>query len=391
MEFLLAIGILLLTAKLFGELMERLHLPSILGYIVAGIFLGPMHGVVSPTPEIALFGELGALLLLFVAGIKEIRLEDILRNKVATIAVSFLGYLFPFVAILFIVSHIGELFPGVSLSINQMLIMAAALSTSSIITTVKTLIDMNKLNTEGSRVLLGSSILDSFIGLFVFTLVITLATTTFVDIPKAVGITSLTLAFFLIFYLAEKALPGIISKSRFLEVEEAQFTLVFVVMLGLVYFAEIIGLNGIIGAFFAGIIISKTRLGESIFYEKIASLTYGIFVPLFFAWVGLMATPILNNFVLILVGAILAANLLGAYFGAWLGGLSEGDALLVGIGMLPRGGVDLVIIATAKSLGLLAGPAEGMLFSSVVMAIMISIVATPILLYGLFGPDKQYA
>ena len=274
---------------------------------------------------------------------------------------------------------------------NQLLIVAAALSTSSIITTVKTLIDLNKLNTAGSRVLLGSSILDSFIGLFVFTLVITLATTTFINIPKAIGITALTIAFFLIFYLAEKSLPGIIAESKFLEVEEAQFTLVFVVMLGLVYLAEIIGLNGIIGAFFAGIIISKTRLGESTFYEKIASLTYGIFVPIFFAWVGLMVVPAFNDFILLLLGAILAANLLGAYMGSWLGGLGESDALLVGIGMLPRGGVDLVILTTAKGLGLLGGAVGEMLFSSVVMVIIASIVITPILLYGLFAPEQQYA
>ena len=390
MEFLLGLGVLLLTAKLFGEVAERLRLPSILGYILAGIFLGPMHGVITPTAEINVFGELGALLLLFVAGIKEIRLEDIMRNKLSTVSVAVLGYLFPFIAILFVVSHVGDVVPGIAIGLDQLLVVAAALSTSSVITTVKTLIDMNKLNTEGSRVLLGASILDSFIGLFIFTLVITLVTATFVNVPKAIGITALSLAFFLIFYLAEKALPGIITRSKFLEVEEAQFTLVFVIMLGLVYLAEIIGLNGIIGAFFAGIIISKTRLGESTFYEKIASLTYGIFVPVFFAWVGLMVVPVFNNFVWLLLGALLASNLLGAYLGSWLGGLGEADALLVGIGMLPRGGVDLVILTTAKGLGLLNGPAGSLLFSSVVMIVIVSIITTPILLYGLFGPEQQY-
>ena len=388
---MLELGLLLLGAKVLGELAERIHLPSILGYIAAGIILGPMHGIVHVSPEITVFGQLGALLLLFVAGLKEIRLEDIMENRLGAISVSFLGYLFPFIAIVLVASNISLVMPGIELGFMGVLLLAAALSTSSIITTVKTLIDLNRLDTPGSRLLLGSSIIDSFIGLFVFTIVITFATMSFANVPRVAGIIALTLAFFLIFYLAERAIPKIIAESKFLEVEEAQFTLVFVVMLGLVYFAEALGLNGIIGAFFAGIIISKTQLRESVFYEKIASLTYGIFVPIFFAWVGLMVTPVLNEFVLLLVAAIAAANLIGAYAGSWLGNLKEGDALLVGIGMLPRGGIDLVIIAAAKSLGLLEGTTGDFVFSVVVSVVLITMVATPVLLHVLFNPKRQYS
>ena len=353
--------------------------------------LGPVHHIVHPSAEIAIFGQLGALLLLFVAGIKEIRFKDIMKNQVATIAISFLGYLFPFIAIVWVASNVGMLIPGVEFGLIEILLVATALSTSAIITTVKTLIDLNKINTEGSRILLGSSILDSFIGLFVFTVIISFASVGVPSLSKAVGITALTGAFFLVFYLAEKALPELISRSKFLEVEEAQFTMVFVVMLALVWLAEVFGLNGIIGAFFAGVIISKTQLSESAFYEKVGSLTYGIFVPIFFAWVGLMVHPELNMFVVVLVAVIAAANLIGSYIGSWMGNLSEQDALLVGIGMIPRGGVDLVIITTALSLGLLGGAAGSLIFSSVVMVVMISIIITPVLLHAFFGTRSQYA
>lgn len=391
MSFLFELGLLLLGAKLLGELAERLQLPSILGYIAAGFLLGPIHGIVHPSAEIAVFGQLGALLLLFVAGIKEIRLEDIMNKKLATFSVAFLGYLFPFLAVFYIGAHIDAVLPGVSLSLNEILIMAAALSISSVVTTVKTLIELNKLNTAGVRVLLGASIIDSFFGLFAFTLIMTLATTPFFNLSRVVGVTALTTAFFMIFYLAEKALPKIISKSRFLEVEEAQFTVVFVIMLGLVWMAEAIGLNGVIGAFFAGVIVSKTKMSESIFYEKIASLTYGIFVPIFFAWVGLMVVPMYNDAIWLLLGAIAAANVLGAYVGARFGNLKEDDAILVGVGMIPRGGIDLVVIAAAKSLGVLEGTTGNIVFSMVVIVVAASIVLTPILIHALFNPNKQYS
>ncbi len=357
---------------------------------MAGVLLGPVHHLVHPSAEIAVFGQLGALLLLFVAGIKEIRFKDIMKNQIATVGIAFLGYLFPFIAVLFVVANVGVLIPGVELGLTEILLAAAALSTSAIITTVKTLIDLNKINSAGARVLLGASILDSFLGLFVFTIVITFAVIGLPSLPKAVGITALTIAFFLVFYLAEKAIPELIARSKFLEVEEAQFTMVFVVMLGLVWLAEIFGLNGIIGAFFAGIIISKTQLSESAFYEKVGSMTYGIFVPIFFAWVGLMIEPQLNMLVVVLLAVIAATNLIGAYIGSWLGNLDEGDALLVGIGMIPRGGVDLVIITSAMSLGLLGGAAGSLIFSSVVMVVMISIIITPLLLHAFFGSKIQY-
>ena len=73
MSFLLELGVLLLGAKVLGEVAERIHLPSILGYMAAGIMLGPVHHIVHASPEISVFGQLGALLLLFVAGMKEIR------------------------------------------------------------------------------------------------------------------------------------------------------------------------------------------------------------------------------------------------------------------------------------------------------------------------------
>jgi len=391
MSFLLELGLLILGAKVLGEAAERIKLPSILGYIAAGIFLGPIHHIVTPSPEITVFAQLGALLLLFVAGIRQIRLDEVMRNPLATVGVSFLGYLFPFVAVLFIASNAGNIVPGMQLSLNEMLIMAAALSTSAIVTSVKTLISINKLESEGSRILLGASILDSFIGLFVFTVVITFATTSFANVPRALGITALTLAFFLIFYLAEKALPAIIAKSRFLEVEEAQFTMVFVVMLGLVWLAEAIGLNGIIGAFFAGIIVSKTKMRESAFYEKIASLTYGIFVPIFFAWAGLLTVPEITGFVVLVALAVAASNILGAYFGAALGGLSEKESLLVGVGMIPRGGIDLVIVTAGMTLGLLSDAAGDLVFSTIVMTVIATILITPLLLFVLFRPETSYA
>jgi Kef-type K+ transport system membrane component KefB len=197
------------------------------------------------------------------------------------------------------------------------------------------------------------------------------------DVPKVIGITALTAAFFLIFILADRVVPTILKDAIMLRVEEAQFTIAFVVMLALAWLAEVFGLNGIIGAFLAGIIISKTSFRESGFAEKLSSMSYGIFIPVFFAWVGLQFVPEWNIFIPILVVMVLASNFLGTWLGCRLGNIVGKDALTVSVGMLPRGGIDLVLLAAAKNLGILSGVAGDLIFTSVILLILVSIAITP--------------
>ncbi len=379
MEFFLQLAILILVAKALGEIAERLRLPSIIGYLLAGIVLGQhaLNLVPADGEGVVIFAQLGAILLLFVAGVRELRLRDLIQNKIGTFGAAFLGYAFPFLAVVYVMTNIGNIAPGISFSFEQVILLATALSMSSVITSVKTLIHLNKFNTFAGRTILSTAIIDAMGGLLIFTLLSTFVMTAALDIPKVIGITALTAAFFLVFLLADKIVPTILRDAIILRVEEAQFTIAFVVMLALAWLAEMFGLNGIIGAFLAGIIISKTSFRESGFAGKLSSMSYGIFIPVFFAWVGLQFVPEWSIFIPLLVVMVLASNFLGTWFGCRLGNIVGKDALTISVGMLPRGGIDLVLLAAAKNLGILSGVAGDLIFTSVIMLIFVSVAITP--------------
>jgi Kef-type K+ transport system membrane component KefB len=82
-------------------------------------------------------------------------------------------------------------------------------------------------------------------------------------------------------------------------------------------------------------------------------------------------------FIPLLVLMVLASNFLGTWVGCRLGNIVGRDALSISVGMLPRGGIDLVLIAAAKNMGILEGAAGDMVFTAVVMLILVSIAITP--------------
>jgi Kef-type K+ transport system membrane component KefB len=276
--------------------------------------------------------------------------------------------------------NITNIAPDLGFNFEQIIFLATALSMSSIITTIKTLIHMNRFNTPVGRTILSTAIIDAMGGLFVFTLLSTFVMTIALDIPKVIGISALTLAFFLVFLLADHIIPTLLKDAIVLKVEEAQFTTAFVVMLALAWLAEAFGLNGIIGAFLAGMIISKTSFRESGFAEKLSSMSYGIFIPVFFAWIGLQFVPMWNIFIPLLIIIVLTSNFIGTWLGCTLGNMKQRDSISVSIGMLPRGGIDLVLIAAAKNLGILTGVAGDIIFTSVILLILVSVAITPPLL-----------
>jgi Kef-type K+ transport system membrane component KefB len=375
MAFLLDLVILLVGAKALGEAAERLRMPSIVGYLAAGVLLAPILGLLRPEEEIGVFAQLGAVLLLFTAGLREIRLGELLENKTATIGTAVFAYLFPMIAVVWAI-HAFQ--PG--LLFEESLVLLTAVAIPSVVASVKALIALNSLNTPAGRVVLSSAAVATLAGLFIFTIIAGVLKFQGPALQNIVGISALTAALFLVFALGEKLLPSVLTRTALFEVEEAQFTMIFVVMLALVFLATSLGLNGLIGAYLAGIIISKTHLRERGFYEKLAALTYGIFVPVLYAWVGAMATAAVTPFTAAAAAGVLAAALAGGWLGAFLGGAKADEAALVGASVMPRGGIDVILIATAITAGLLTPGGAAIIVTTMTAIIVASVVIGPVLL-----------
>jgi len=372
MNFLLDIVIVLILARLLGEIFSRAKLPLILGYLFAGFLAGPLFNLVE-IGNVHIFGEIGLILLLFIAGFKEVSTEMLIREKKYSLSIGIFGSLIPFG-----LGYLTGQWFGFSF-INS-LIIGVALSATSIASSLLAFIKEGKLNTRTGRSLVGAAIVDDIIALLLLAFVTSLIVTGGVFDMLSIGnLLGGMVTFFIVFVLVSKAAPSIFRIARKLRTEEMRFSLVFVLIIFIAYLAQEFGLSTVIGAFAAGIILSRvTSLKSKRFYDDIKVVSEGIFIPFFFAFIGLQI--VLDVSILsILPLAILVMAFVGKFLGVWIGSvfskLERQEKIGLSFGMIPRGEVALVVIALGKSL-IPDFPNE--IFSSIIITIVVTIFLAPI-------------
>ena len=375
MHALLALLLILFLAKVFGELVERAGFPSILGEIVAGIVFGLLF--LRPDSEALLFfSELGAIFLLFTAGYKEINLRELktasrtaLIPTISQVLVAFgfgflIGWIFDF-------SQMACLFIGVAFSIT------------SIGVSVRTLIDLNYLSKKIGSTMLASAILDDLIGIFMLSVVISIAANQ--QIPT--GMEILVIAVRMLGFIAVMAVlgrvvfPVLFTYIHRMRVKESIFAFVVMIALFSAYLAEAFGLHAVIGAFIGGACLSSVPLAKiEDVQSKVSGIAYGIFIPIFFAFIGLSvelaAIQAAGLFTLLVIVMALFGKLIGGFIGSRIVGFDSYDSLIFGVGMMPRAGIELVVIAAGMEMGIIGDE----IFSAIVLMIAVSVIVTPVLL-----------
>jgi len=384
MEMLLQLLLILFFAKVFGEILERIGLPSILGEISAGIFLGIF--LIRPDTEVLkFFAELGAIFLLFTAGYQEVHFDELKtaskKALIPAIVQMFVAFSFGFM--------LGWLF---NLGFLESLFVGVAFSPTSIGVVVKTLIDFEYLSSKPGSVMLASAILDDIIGVFLLAIVVT--TATYEQLPSAAQIITLTakLVMFIILMgiLGFKVYPKLFTYIQRMHVKEAIFASVVMIALLSAYLSELFGLHSVIGAFIGGVLLSNIPFAKiKDVQRKISGLSYGILVPIFFAYIGLStnigAVHTAGIFTILVIILALTGKLIGGFVGSKLIGFNNHDSLIFGIGMMPRAGVELVVISVGKTLGIIGNET----FSAIVLMVTASIIISPILLKLTIKPKKR--
>lgn len=375
MSALFQLLFLLFAVKVMGEGFERLGAPAILGEILAGV----VFVVLFPDPArevLAFLSELGAIFLLFTAGYGEVHLKDLKAASVSALIPTLFQIVFAF-AFGF---GIGQLF---SLSFLESLFVAVAFSPTSIGVVVRTLIDLDYLSSRPGTVMLSSAILDDIIGIFLLSIVVTFAR--FNRVPTAAQTFLLVgkiLAFLAIMYLLGKYLfPHIFEAARKMHTKEAIFAFVVMVALFSAYLAELFGLHAVIGAFIGGVLISEIPLAKlQDVQSKVNGLAHGLLIPLFFAFIGLSIDPATLGgaglFTLSVTLAALFGKLIGGFLGSRVIGFDFYDSLIFGIGVMPRAGVELVVLSIGRSLGIISPE----VFSAIVLMVAASIIVSPLCL-----------
>ena len=404
-NFLLSLTLILVVSKLFGELFERLRLPSVLGELIAGIILG--GSLLAVVPSMAgqvgydtfhLLAEIGVCILLFEIGL-ETDLGDLIKVGPTSTLVAVVGVVAPFAlgfGSIIMFQKFGLMNVDPALLIIIAITTGATLTATSVGITARVLSDMNKLNTGESKIILGAAVIDDVLGLIILGVVSGL-----IEAFKAgsgggislTGIITITFKAFGFLFLAI-FIGNIISKSLYnfidkMKVRGVLFLLAVAFALFYSYLAVVVGLAPIVGAFAAGLVLR--RVNQFKIVEENLRPVSDFFTPIFFVMIGAAVDIyVFNPFVdgninILLIALILfVVAVIGKYISGYVVFKKGINKMVVGIGMIPRGEVGLIF----AQVGLNYGVFNSKLFSAVTVMVMLTTFIAPPLLQIAFKNDS---
>jgi Kef-type K+ transport system membrane component KefB len=382
--------ILLVTAKVLGEIFERFKQPAMIGEIIAGIILGPsLFSIIHPTENITIISELGIFLLVILAGL-EINVEDILKSlKGKSLIISIMAFFIPLLSGF----AVGYFF---GLKVMTTMFVGLCIAITALPVSIRILMDLGKLNTEVGRKIISVAIFDDVIALAILGVLLNVKDTnmTIVTVAKVASISLLKLFAFIAvlafsYYIVKKiTLKGNFVENTlnkvllFIKGKESLFAIFFAFILLFSSITEALGFHFIIGAFFASMLLNESILGKENLknIEKTtSSLAMGFLAPIFFASIGLEFDISAIHNIELLIAIVLVSYLskiIGGYFGSSLAGLNSKVALVMGFGLNARGIMELVIANIAYKAGLI----NNEIFSILVIMGVLTTITTPIML-----------
>jgi len=407
---LLSLVIIYFASKLGGEVCSRINLPPVLGELVGGVLVGisAFHLLVFPEssaagdslimsilqstaglpPEatqsvfnaqsevISLLSELGVIILLFEIGL-ESDLKELIRVGPIAAVVAVVGVVAPFVA-----GTVGLIYIF-NTPVVPAVFAGAALTATSIGITAKVLAELGQLSSEEGQIIIGAAVLDDILGIVVLAVVASLVKTGEIQINNIIYLVISAAVFLigsiLIGRLISPLIVGLVNEMK-TRGQVLLTGLVFAFILS--YIATVINLEGILGAFAAGLILAETEKRKEL-EEQIVPVA-DFFVPIFFVCVGaktdlsvLNPTVPSNREGLIIATFLILVAILGKVItGFTVFGNPELNKLAIGVGMIPRGEVGLVFAGVGSASGALSEATEAAI---IVMVIATTFVAPPLL------------
>ena len=386
-SFLLELALILLAASIGGGIAKHFKMPPVLGQILVGIIIGPtILNILEGEDElIHIVAQLGVVFLMFLAGL-ETDLKELKSSGKGALMIAFGGMIVPFILGVFIpYFFFGQYIPGETdhQKLFGAIFIGTILTATSVSISVSVLRDMRQLGSKQGISILGGAIIDDVLGIIMLAVVSGMVSPT-----GESDIVALLLRMLLFFILA--AVSGfIISKviTRFAQGSHWRdriITISIVVCFLFSFGAELFSIASITGAYAAGVIFAATPYRHRI-VDKIQTIAYSLFTPIFFVSIGLSAkitSDVLNyiGYALIIVLIAVSGKIIGCFVGARVSGFSVKHSMQVGIGMIARAEVALIVANQGFSSNIIGIET----FTSIVLLVVVSTIVTPPLLKLLF-------
>lgn len=380
---LLSLFLLFVAAKIGEEVFERLRQPGLIGQIVAGFLIGPglLHWV-QPSATLDFMAEVGVIFLLFETGLKT-QPEEMTEHGFVSVGVGFLGVITPLGLGWAFAASIGE--NAVTARFVGTLLVA-----TSIGITAKILTDFGALDTTFGRVILGAAVLDDILGLLALSMLTSFSSAQSHWLNLLLTVVFVTLFFVVVLFLRRKAFPRLRPRLGKLRTAAPQWTFALIILLGFSAMSAYIGLAAIIGSFLAGLFVSESEEIAPALRAK-AEAVSSFVVPFFLANIGLKLSPaaLTRPHDLELIAALTLIAIVAKLFACGIAALPLGrrSALLVGLGMIPRGEVGIVV--ANESLRIPAIP-NAYYSIGIAMAVLTSLIG-PLLLRLVLRPERPLA
>jgi Kef-type K+ transport system membrane component KefB len=371
-QLLLELFVIFVSAKVVGEMFERISLPSVLGEILAGALLGPYAlGWIPVTDVIHTVADLGAIFVLFSAGL-ETSPGELIRIGGKSIRVAIAGVVVPFVLGFAYVKLRGD-------ASSEAVFVGAAMVATSVGITARIFADMHLLSTETAKIILGAAVFDDILGMIMLALVGGLASGGINWLHMGILIGEAVAFALFMMYVAPRIVRRIEPGVEQLSMQNASLVVALAICLLLSWLAVKIGMAAIIGAFFAGLVFADYAPRWNLL-PRVGGITEFLAPFFFFAIGARLNLSVLKGEILVAAVVVSLLAIVSKVIGCGLPLVGDGwrSVLQVGIGMMPRGEVALIIALVGYQSHIVTQSTYAIV---VVMTAVTTILAPPALRY----------
>lgn len=393
---ILHIAIILIVARIFGEIAAYINIPTVIGELTAGIILGPtLLGLIEVDGMVRILAEVGIILLLFEIGL-ETHIGDLLEAGSKSVVVALGGFILPF-ALCYSLSHYWF-----GLEIITALMVAGTMTATSIGITMRSLSDLGRHKSVEGQIVLGAAVLDDILGVLLLAILFDFSVNGKIDFVGASRILLFMAVFFLVAPALAKAISYLIRRFESLSLIPGIVpTTIVSMVLFLAWLSHAIGVPELLGGFATGLALSRRFFipfgvalkADPDFSEHVHNQMKPIihlFTPIFFVAVGLSLDlsqiDWSSHFFWFFSISLTLVAIVTKFGGAFLIREKFARKLVIGMAMVPRGEVGLVFAELGRSSGLFSNE----IYATVIMVIAYTTIFTPFWLRSFYKRFGKY-